>query len=206
MISRIHFIRHGITQGIKNKWFYGREDLPLVDEGIRELEDLRSGGIYPPADGADLYTSGMTRADQTLKVIYGDVPFRSIPDLMEMNFGKWECKTFDQLKELDGFEEWMNDRSGTFRFPGGESASDFAARAKRGLDELVGYHRLRELSHRHSGKDATSIVVCHGGVIAAAMCHLAGQPQETFWDWIPAPGRGYTMYFEQGDCVKFERL
>lgn len=47
MISRIHFIRHGITQGIKNKWFYGREDLPLVDEGIKELEDLRSGGIYP---------------------------------------------------------------------------------------------------------------------------------------------------------------
>ena len=36
MISRIHFIRHGITQGIKNKWFYGREDLPLVDEGIKE--------------------------------------------------------------------------------------------------------------------------------------------------------------------------
>ena len=206
MISRIHFIRHGLTEGIKNKWFYGREDLPLIGEGVRALEELKAGGVYPDGGEADFYTSGMKRADQTLQVIYGNAPFRAIPNLREIDFGEWECKTFDQLKELDGFEEWMNDPSGSFRFPGGESAAGFSARTQRGLDELIGYHRLRELSHRHSGKDATSIVVCHGGVIAAAVCYLAGKSQETFWNWIPDPGRGYTMYFEQGDCVKFERL
>lgn len=39
---------------------------------------------------------------------------------------------------------------------------DFIKRACRGLDELTGFHRLKELSHRHSGKDAVSIMVCHG--------------------------------------------
>ena len=203
MISRIHFIRHGITEGIKNRWFYGWEDLPLIEEGVREISRFKELGVYPELGDADCYTSGMVRADQTLAAIYGDVPF---PDLKEMNFGRWECKTFDQLKEMEGFDQWMNNKDGSFRFPDGESSADFIKRACRGLDELTGFHRLKELSHRHSGKDAVSIMVCHGGVIAAAMCYLAGKPQETFWDWIPAHGRGYTLYFENGDFSRYEDL
>lgn len=206
MISRIHFIRHGITEGIKNRWFYGWEDLPLIEEGVREISRFKELGVYPELGDADCYTSGMVRADQTLAAIYGDVPFNVIPDLKEMNFGRWECKTFDQLKEMEGFDQWMNNKDGSFRFPDGESSADFIKRACRGLDELTGFHRLKELSHRHSGKDAVSIMVCHGGVIAAAMCYLAGKPQETFWDWIPAPGRGYTLYFENGDFSRYEDL
>ena len=206
MISRIHFIRHGITEGIKNRWFYGWEDLPLIEEGVREISRFKELGVYPELGDADCYTSGMVRADQTLAAIYGDVPFKVIPDLKEMNFGRWECKTFDQLKEMEGFDQWMNNNDGSFRFPDGESSADFIKRACRGLDELTGFHRLKELSHRHSGKDAVSIMVCHGGVIAAAMCYLAGKPQETFWDWIPAPGRGYTLYFENGDFSRYEDL
>ena len=206
MISRIHFIRHGITEGIKNRWFYGWEDLPLIEEGVREISRFKELGVYPELGDADCYTSGMVRADQTLAAIYGDVPFKVIPDLKEMNFGRWECKTFDQLKEMEGFDQWMNNKDGSFRFPDGESSADFIKRACRGLDELTGFHRLKELSHRHSGKDAVSIMVCHGGVIAAAMCYLAGKPQEIFWDWIPAPGRGYTLYFENGDFSRYEDL
>ena len=206
MISCIHFIRHGITQGILNKWYYGWEDLPLVAEGLREIEELKSMSVYPSSDGTEFYTSGMLRANQTLNAIYGEVPYKTIPDLKEMNFGQWECKTFDQLQQLPGFDTWMNDRSGTFYFPGGESASSFYVRAKKGLDQLMGYHRLLELSHRHNGLDSVSTVVCHGGVIAASMCTLFGFAAETFWDWIPAPARGYTVYFEDGQAVKYDNL
>ena len=144
MLSCIHFIRHGITQGILNKWYYGFEDLPLVDEGIKEIKDLKAQGIYPESGGS-YYTSGMLRANQTLEAIYGKVPYTAIPDLKEMNFGQWECKTFDELQQLPGFDTWMNDRTGSFTFPGGESANIFSERAKKGLDELLGYHRLLEL-------------------------------------------------------------
>lgn len=206
MTSCIHFIRHGITEGIKNKWYYGWVDLPLIQEGVDELEKLRDSGIYPSARGAQLYTSGMTRANQTLEVIYGQTPYRPIENLKEMNFGKWECKTFDELKELDGFETWVNDTSGTFTFPEGESSASFYARATEGLNELIGYHRLLELSHRHSGLDSVSIAVCHGGVIAASMCTLFEKPADTFWQWIPAPGRGYTAYFRDGKAVSYSDL
>ena len=87
MLSCIHFIRHGITQGILNKWYYGFEDLPLVDEGIKEIKDLKAQGIYPESGGS-YYTSGMLRANQTLEAIYGKVPYTAIPDLKEMNFGQ----------------------------------------------------------------------------------------------------------------------
>ncbi len=206
MTSCIHFIRHGITEGVANKWYYGWADLPLIEEGVNAIAEFKSKNIYPSPEGADFYTSGMVRANQTLQVIFGDVPYKSIENLKEMNFGDWECKTFNELKELEGFDIWINDTTGTFRFPGGESASDFYERTNRGLKELLGYHRLREFSHRHSGKDSVSIVVCHGGVIAAAMCSLLGRPQETFWELIPAPGRGYTIYFENSTPIRFEEI
>ena len=34
MESKILLLRHGITEGNKNKWFYGKTDLPLLPEGI----------------------------------------------------------------------------------------------------------------------------------------------------------------------------
>lgn len=205
MLSCIHFIRHGITQGILNKWYYGWEDLPLIEAGVKEINELKDQGIYP-ADSSRYYTSGMLRADQTLSAIYGDVPYTAIPDLKEMNFGEWECKTFDQLKELPEFDAWMSDRTGAFTFPGGESANTFAERVRGGLKELLNNHRLLELSNRHSGNPSISTIVCHGGVIAACMCHLFKLPPDTFWEWIPAAGRGYSVYFEDGEPVRYEKL
>jgi alpha-ribazole phosphatase len=206
MSSCIHFIRHGITEGILNKWYYGWEDMPLAPQGIENLQELKAKGIYPKLNNSDNYTSGMIRANQTLEVIWGDVPFTALPKLKELNFGEWECKTFDQLKELDGFEEWINDPSGNFRFPGGESPSEFHSRCDEGLKELIDLHRLQELSNKDTGKDSVSVIVCHGGVIASAMCLFMNKPQNTFWDWVPDPGRGYTFYFEDGKVARYEPL
>ena len=205
MLSCIHFIRHGITQGILNKWYYGFEDLPLVDEGIKEIKDLKAQGIYPESGGS-YYTSGMLRANQTLEAIYGKVPYTAIPDLKEMNFGQWECKTFDELQQLPGFDTWMNDRTGSFTFPGGESANSFQRGAKKGLDELLGYHRL----FRTFSPSQRPALYFYGSMPRRShsrlQCHLFRFPAETFWNWIPAAGRGYSVYFEDGDPVRYENL
>ena len=111
----------------------------------------------------------MIRAEQTLDVIYGDVQRKAIKNLSEMSFGRWECKTFDELKLEPEFDEWMNCTDNSFVFPEGDSILSFYERVEKGFDELLGLHRLKELSHRHSGKDATSVIVCHGGVISACM-------------------------------------
>ncbi|MCI8349332.1 MAG: hypothetical protein HFE74_07880 [Firmicutes bacterium] len=200
-ISCIHFIRHGITEGIVNKWYYGNADLPLIEDGINELTALKEQGIYPNTDKAIFYTSGMIRANQTLESIFGRKEYTVIENLKEMNFGLWECKTFDELKLLDGFDEWMSDKEGIFAFPGGgDSTSSFYARVAEGLEELIAYHN----SPKGSNENTTSVVVCHGGVIAACMCNLFNKPKETFWEWIPKPGRGYTVYFEDHKPVRYD--
>ena len=207
MRSYIHFIRHGITKGIINKWYYGSADLPLTDEGYEALRELMAEGIYPPLGDADCYTSGMLRADQTLKVIYGNVPFKTIPLLREMNFGSWECKTFNELQKEPEYEEWINNKEGSFTFPGGgDSVISFNERIQKGLKELCGYQRLKELSHRHSGKDAVSIMVCHGGTIAAAMEGWFPGDRENFWQWIPATGRGFTVEFKESEPFSYKTI
>ena len=207
MRSYIHFIRHGITEGIINKWYYGSSDLPLTDEGYEALRELMAEGIYPPLGDADCYTSGMLRADQTLKVIYGNVPFKTIPLLREMNFGSWECKTFNELQKEPEYEEWINNKEGSFAFPGGgDSVISFNERIQKGLKELCGYQRLKELSRRHSGKDTVSIMVCHGGTIAVAMEHWFPGERENFWQWIPATGRGFTVEFKESEPFSYKAI
>ncbi len=206
MSSRIHFIRHGITEGILNRWYYGSTDMPLVQEGIDEIVKYKTEGVYPEAGEADFYSSGMLRADQTMDVIYGEIPRTAIKTLQEMNFGRWECKTFSELENEPEFQEWMNCTDNSFIFPEGESILSFYDRVNVGLDELVGLHRLKELSNRHSGKDSVSIIVCHGGVIAACMERYFTGEKDNFWAWIPAPGRGYTLQFEDGEPAGYEAI
>lgn len=202
MASCIHFIRHGLTEGVVNKWYYGWKDLPLIEEGVKAIEELKKQGIYPTAENANFFTSGMKRANQTLDVIFGNKPYKAIENLKEMNFGHWECKTFDELKTLDGFDEWMSDKTGTFAFPGGESAMSFYERTKKGFDELLLHHQAKG----QEIESPESVTVCHGGVIAASMCALLDKPQYTFWEWIPAPGRGYTIYFDGTKAIGYEKI
>ena len=208
MKSCIHFIRHGITEGILNRWYYGATDMTLVQEGIDEVLGFKADNVYPLdlAEDTDFYTSGMIRAEQTLDVIYGDVQRKAIKNLSEMSFGRWECKTFDELKLEPEFDEWMNCTDNSFVFPEGDSILSFYERVEKGFDELLGLHRLKELSHRHSGKDATSVIVCHGGVISACMERYFSGDRENFWQWIPAPGRGFTLYIEDGEPVRYEEI
>ena len=206
MKSYIHFIRHGITEGNARKWFYGWTDVALLPEGIETLKKLRDAGTYPPLGDADCYTSGMLRTEQTLETIYGDVPHRQIPAMKELNFGDWECKTWDELKDVPNIIERLGNMENDEPYPGGDSPKGFCCRVIGGLAELRGYHRLKELSCRHNGKDAVSVMVCHGGVISTCMSYLFPDQTENFWQWIPDPGHGYTVYFEEGEPVNYEKF
>ncbi len=205
--SYIHFIRHGLTEGNVKRWFYGWADIPLLAEGVEALQKLKKSDIYPPLSDADCYTSGLCRTEQTLETIYGPVSHKVVDDLKEINFGEWECKTFEDIKQEKLFDKWVNDKSGNFFYPNGDSINTFYDRVSRGLATLRGCHRIKELSHRHSGQDAISLVVCHGGVIAACMQNLFPNVETaTFFDWIPDPGRGYTVFFQDGEPVSYEKI
>ena len=68
MKSYIVLVRHGITQGILNRWFYGWEDLPIVKEGYEQLAKFKAEGAYPEIpDDAKFYTTGLVSEGDKLR-------------------------------------------------------------------------------------------------------------------------------------------
>ena len=118
---KLTLIRHGITHGNKYGLYYGATDLPLLEEGVEELRERRLGYIYPTAPR--YYTSPLQRTQQTLRQLYGAVDFTVVDGLREMNFGVFEMRTGEDLRQDEAFVAWSR-RMSTDRCPEGESFAD----------------------------------------------------------------------------------
>lgn len=207
MKSKICLIRHGITRGNRDRLYYGKSDIPLIDDGKAEIARLAEEGIYPDSEDADYYTTGLQRTEQTFGLIYGEKPHDQIELLQEIDFGDYEMKTHAELKVSEEYKRWKHDKSGKLLPPGGESLNMFSERILKGYEELRNRHALKELSMRHSGREAMSIVVCHGGTISAILYHLYPEECEgNLYHWIPDPGHGYVLQLEDEAVTGVEKF
>ena len=205
MKSKVYLIRHGITEGNKKDWYYGALELHLEPEGVEEIRRLASCGVYPDIEDAQVFTSGMIRTEETLFNMYGrEIPHDTIEELKEYNYGMFEGLTYDEVMALEEGRTFTADKENVYVIPGGESRSMFDERVLKGWKKLVGFHRLKELSHRHSGLPATTVTVCHGGVIDRIIHFTFGEKDEPRFKWIPEPGHGYAVSFENGEPVSYE--
>lgn len=200
MESFIYLIRHGITEGLEKNLFYGWLDLPVTEGGFKELEKFKKEGIYPSFNEKDVnyYISGLTRTKQTLNAIFGDVNYRIIPNLKEINFGDWEGADFENLQNQVKWKEWMENPGADFRFPNGECQSEFRDRISLGYEELLDYHK--------DGGTKNSVCVIHGGVISQLMINFFGHEDRIFSNWTPKAGRGYKLILEDYMPVYYERI
>ncbi|WP_312648529.1 histidine phosphatase family protein [Aminipila sp.] len=201
--SYIHFIRHGTTEGNLKRWYYGHTDLPLLEEGKELLASLKKENIYPKVPEADFYTSGLIRTEETFRIIFGDKEHGILEDFREMSFGDYEKHSYEELKDIPEYQTWISDETGNTSPPNGESPQVFRARVGKGLKQLMGLHKLKEFSVRHAGKEAHSVVVCHGGVISAVMSQSFPEEDKHFFAWIPEPGHGYTIKIKEGKPVSY---
>ena len=206
MNSSIALIRHGITEGNVRRLYYGATNVPLAQKGIDELKRLREEGIYPDAEGAQLYTTGMGRTNQTLQLIYGDLPHEIIKDLREINFGMFEMKSYEELMAYEEYRDWINAENDTKAPPGGESIRHFNERVIRGFKELRGRHSVQTLALRHHEQDARSIVICHGGTISSIMAYIWPGVEDNMYGWIPDPGHGYLLLLEDDEIQGYEKF
>ena len=112
-----------------------------------------------------VYTSPLLRARQTSEILLKDTRLSAQfdDDLREIDFGRWECKTFEEITAEDAgaVKRWAA-FDHRFAFPGGESLGGFLARMRRSA---------RRLSEDPA---PTVLVVTHGGIIRAMICHFLG--------------------------------
>ncbi|HML36570.1 MAG TPA: phosphoglycerate mutase family protein [Bacillota bacterium] len=199
-MGKIHLIRHGTTEGVKARVYYGSTDLPLTNEGIDLISGLAAMGTYPKADGAYLYTTGLLRTEQTFFLIYGCRDHFAVPELKEYDFGEFEMKTHNQLIEDADYQSWIGDADGITPCPSGESRSDFSNRITKGFTEILEKHKSK------GSFDGNSIVVCHGGVISQIMRFCFPDSEKNLFQWVPDPGRGYTIHIDGVTPVSFDEI
>ena len=114
-MRRLTLIRHGLTEGNVRRWYYGALDLPLCEAGADALREAAAAGLYPPIGQAKILTSGLLRTEQTLRLLYGDVPHEVWPDLREISFGIFEGKSYDELNGRADYAAWLATGSATCR-------------------------------------------------------------------------------------------
>ena len=168
----IYLIRHGRTEA-NEKWLYcGSTDLPLCEAGREELKQIR---YEIPA--ARFLTSGMKRANESLRLLFGEVPYEVDSRFREVDFGIFEMQSYHAIKDTPEFQTWVTGDNEANVPPQGESGLQMKQRV------LEAFSEIRE----------DTVLVCHGGVIAAIMEHLFPDEGKSRYDWQPKNGRGYCL-------------
>ena len=101
----IHFIRHGSIDDTLAGKYIGTTDVPLSDRGRMDLRKLDYEYKYPGTQV--VFTSPLKRCTETAKILYPEQNPLVIDNLSECNFGEWEGKTADELKNDPDFEKWL---------------------------------------------------------------------------------------------------
>src|SRR3954466_11895907 len=152
--ARLILVRHGQSTHNAEARLQGQADPPLSDAGRAEAELLRPA--LPVLENDRVVTSDLQRAVQTAALL-GHSGARRDPRLREIDVGEWEGRA---LADFPAGPEtaW---RGGPLKAPGGESWADLQHRVGHALDELV-------------AAGGTWLVVCHGGVVRAALSYVTG--------------------------------
>lgn len=177
---KLYLIRHGITEGNERHLYYGSTDLPLAPAGISELNELRELWQSTVTGSPRFITSGMLRTRQTLEILFGDRQYSVMPDLREVDFGIFEMKTYEELKEVPEYIEWISGDNFSNIAPGGESGQMVKDRSVAAFEGIL-------------ATDEDTVVVTHGGVISCLMDHLFHEEGKNFYEWQPKPGYGYVL-------------
>lgn len=180
---RVHFIRTGRTGENAPGQYVGQLDLPLCAEGIEELEQLREDYRYPRVEM--VYTSPLRRCIQTADVLYPETMTRTIDALADMHLGRFQGKSFDELRDDPDFAAWIAD-SAKNPPPEGEAPDAFMARIVGAVREIFG--QMMEEGLRNAA------VITHGGVIMSLLAGI-GLPKAPMQQWATAGGTGFTLLF-----------
>ena len=147
-------IRH-TTPDVPTGTCYGQSDVPLKASFEAEATVTKAAlEACGPMDHA--YTSPLSRCTR-LAAFCGYADAERDPRLMEINFGEWEMKRFDDITDPH-LQEWYADHIHT-PVTGGESFMQQYDRVSRFLDEL-----------RHQPWRRV-VIFAHGGVLVAAQVY-----------------------------------
>ena len=199
---KITWIRHGMTRANEEHRYLGKTDEPLSEKGIRFLQEKKKKSFFNAPEF--LYASPMKRCVQTAEILFRRKPVL-IPEWKEMDFGQFEGKNYEELKDNPDYQKWI-DSNGTLPFPGGESREQFIRRSMEGFDRMMsdilkrsekntGIQNDTDTRYLKSnrGTEIPVVTVVHGGTIMAVLSSLTGGE---YFDFQVKNGEGYETVLE----------
>ena len=166
----VYLVRH--TETVCEKGIcYGQSDVGILEPYDVIFETILSQ--LPPE--AILYSSPLQRCVVLAKYIQKNTQIDSITEdarLMEMNFGDWELKPWDDIPQ-EVLNPWMSDFV-NFRVPNGESFVELNERVLDFLENVASKNNKKPL-----------IIVAHAGVIRSILCKIKRIPlQDAFQNTV----------------------
>jgi broad specificity phosphatase PhoE len=178
--ARLFLVRHGQSTYNAQARLQGQADPPLSDAGRAEAKLLKPA--LARFDETHVVTSDLKRARETAELL-GYPGARLDARFREINAGAWAGRPLSEFPS--GSEPaW---RGGPLKAPDGESWDDLQARVGSALDELI-------------AAGGSWLVVCHGGVVRAALSHVTGaDPQR-----VAGPANASVTVFRAQDPPQLE--
>ncbi len=168
----IILVRHPETIAPKGMC-YGHLDLDLKDPVEFTKEKVLRDLIDPPDY---IIASPLPRAKKLADSLASHFNISEVPTdsrLMEMNFGDWEGKMWDEIPKSET-DKWMNDFV-NLNAPNGES---FIELQKRVMDFAEEWWLRLEGSRMNDLGIKKLLVVSHSAPIRVLVCHKKGLPLE----------------------------
>ena len=192
---QIHLIRHAMTNENLEGKYIGHTDVPLCEDGIKQVEQMKQEMEYPPVDA--VFTSPLSRCIDTAKLIYPEREPVVINELIEYDFGEFEGKTAEDLKDDEDFAEWLSGTNPRKAAPFGESNASFTYRVCACFEKIVD-------GIISSGVKSTAVIT-HGGVVMALMAAYA-IPEAPMHEWLTPNGTGYTLRIDPSIWMRGKKL
>lgn len=170
-MAQIYLTRHGETEMNVNKVYYGKLDVKLNENGIKQCEKLREklSGIFFD----EVISSSLIRAIESASIISSFEKKAIIKDssLNEIDFGEWEGLNYQYISTnyYEAYREWAQDWS-NFCFPGGESFTQFKIRIFAFAEKFI-----------EDCRGKTIMINAHQGSLKLLMIALLGLEEGAFW-------------------------
>lgn len=174
---QLYLYRHGATAANLRREYLGLRDLPLAPEGRGELAGKQ------PAESVDLlFSSPLIRCRETAEILFPDQEFILLPEWTERDFGPYEGKRWEELKEGESYRRWI-ESEGRLSPHGMEAAEDFRRRI------VSGFSRIEKTVNAYAPDERETVkiaAVAHGGTILEFRRWL--WPERPFYEKMPGHG------------------
>lgn len=179
MNARVLLVRHPPVAKAWAGRCYGSSDMGWSREGANMASDITRRLAAEPLTA--IVHSGAIRTRRLAEMIgkRKGLPVRSDTRWMERDFGSWEGQSWNDIwRETGSLMDKMMTEPATFRPGGGETCVDLMQRVQCAWNDL--------------DKIGDTLIVAHGGSIAAVRALISGSALERMIELVPQHGEVIT--------------